>query len=486
MKRTSVVAPLILILLGALFLIRNLNPDLPLLSYLARYWPFLLIGWGVLRLAEILAWSAQGKPLPQRGISGGEWALVIFLTFLGSSLFFFREGDGSAWGRRVRIGLGGVDMLGETFEYPLAGQAAAGKTPRLVIESFRGNARIIGADTEEVKVTGRKTIRSLQQSDAEKADRDTPLEVVAQGDQVIVRTNQERASDNLRLEADMEITVPRGASVQARGRYGDFEINDINGNVEVVSDNAGVRLQKIGGEVKIDLRRSDIVRAIDIKGPVEVKGRGDDVTIENVEGPVSVNGEYSGTLEFRKLAKTLKFESSLTELSFERVPGLVQMSRGELTGTDFVGPTRIQSRTKDVRLSGFTNNLEVSLDRGDIEIRPPAALGKMEIRTRSGDVDIDFPKNAKFELRAKVDRGDINNDYGPPLRVESEGSRGYRLEGNTGGGPSVTIEAGRGSITVRKDGSGDRVTRTAFPDFPETPETPKPPKAPAPPARIDQ
>ncbi|MBX9602665.1 MAG: DUF4097 family beta strand repeat-containing protein [Bryobacteraceae bacterium] len=485
MKRTSVVAPLILILLGALFLIRNLNPDLPLLSYLARYWPFLLIGWGVLRLVEILTWSTQGKPLPERGISGGEWTLVVFLTIIGSGLFFFREGDGSVWGRNVRARIGGIEILGETFEYPIAGQAKAGKTPRLVIESFRGNARIIGADTEEIKVTGRKTIRSLQQSDAEKADRDTPLEVVAQGDQVIIRSNQERASDNLRLEADMEITVPRGASVEARGRYGDFEINDISGNVEVVSDNAGVRLQKIGGEVKIDLRRSDIVRAIDIKGPLELKGRGDDVTIENVENAVTVNGDYSGTLEFRKLAKGLKFESSQTELSFERVPGLVQMSRGELTASEFVGPARISSRTKDVRLSAFTNSLELSVDRGDIEIRPPAALAKMDIRTRAGDVDIDFPRNAKFEIRAKVDRGDINNDYGSPLRVESEGPRGQRLEGSTGGGPSVVIEAGRGTITVRKDGSGDRVTQSAFPDFPDTPQ-PKAPKAPAPPGRIDQ
>ena len=52
MRRTSVVAPLLLIVIGGLFLARNLYPDLPLLDYLARYWPFLLIIWGGLRLAE--------------------------------------------------------------------------------------------------------------------------------------------------------------------------------------------------------------------------------------------------------------------------------------------------------------------------------------------------------------------------------------------------------------------------------------------------
>src|SRR6202040_2124881 len=53
MRRTSIVAPLLLIALGTLFLARNLYPDLPLVDYLARFWPFVLIAWGVLRLAEI-------------------------------------------------------------------------------------------------------------------------------------------------------------------------------------------------------------------------------------------------------------------------------------------------------------------------------------------------------------------------------------------------------------------------------------------------
>ena len=50
MRRGSLFAPLLLIGLGALFLVRNVYPDLQILPYLAKYWPFLLILWGVLRL----------------------------------------------------------------------------------------------------------------------------------------------------------------------------------------------------------------------------------------------------------------------------------------------------------------------------------------------------------------------------------------------------------------------------------------------------
>ena len=58
MRRTSIVAPLLLIAIGALFLAHNLYPDLPVLDYIARFWPFLLIGWGALRLGEVMFWAA--------------------------------------------------------------------------------------------------------------------------------------------------------------------------------------------------------------------------------------------------------------------------------------------------------------------------------------------------------------------------------------------------------------------------------------------
>ena len=60
MRRGSVIGPLILIGFGALFLFRNLWPEIPLVDFISRFWPFLLIGWGAIRLIEVLVWSATG------------------------------------------------------------------------------------------------------------------------------------------------------------------------------------------------------------------------------------------------------------------------------------------------------------------------------------------------------------------------------------------------------------------------------------------
>jgi DUF4097 and DUF4098 domain-containing protein YvlB len=469
MRRSSLVAPLLLICIGALFLARNLYPELPLMDYLGRYWPFLLIVWGALRLAEVLFWAATEKPLPARGLSPGEWIVVVLVCLFGFSLHTVQSV--SNWWPQHGITMGGIDMFGESFEYPLSAEKSSTKTPRVVIESFRGNARIIGVDEgEAVKVTGRKVVRSMDQNGADRANQDAPLELAGDANQIIVRTNQDRASGSQRVSAEMEITVPRGSTIEAHGRAGDFDLNGINGNVEITSDNAGVRLENVGGEVRVDLRRSDIVRAVNVKGGLELKGRGSDVDLENVGGQVIIEGTYTGTLQFKNLSKPLRFTGPQTELAIEKLPGEARLALGQFTASNLAGPVRISTRSRDVELNDFTNSLEISQERGDIELRPgKAPLGKMDVHTRSGNIELSLPATAKFDLTASTSRGEVVNDFGPPLKLESESRRGATLRGSTGSGPTVSLQTDRGQITVRKASADES-------NPPATPVPPQPPK----------
>ena len=451
MRRTSLVAPLLLILLGALFLARNLYPDLPFVEYLSRYWPFVLIGWGVLRLIEILYWAAASKPVPPHGISPGEWMLILFLCLFGVSLHAV---NGLDWFRNG-FPFRGIEVFGETFEYPLLGEMASSKTPRVVIENFRGNARITGMDVNGVKITGRKTIRSLEQSGADRANELSPLELAGDANQVIVRTHQDRVGAGQRISAEMQITVPRGSSIEAHGRNGNFDVNDIGGSVEISSDNAGVRLDGIGGAVRLDLRRSDIVRAANVKGEIEIKGRGDDLDLENIDGPVTVAGIFTGLVQFRNLARPLRYTASQTELNVEALPGAVRMPLGSFTASNLVGPVRLSSRSRDVQINDFTNSLEVSVNRGDLDLRPGRLpVARIDARTRSGDIALSLPPAARFDLTASTGRGEITNDFGSPLSVQSSG-RGATLKGSTGG-PVVSVDTGRGHVTVRRASPDDQ------------------------------
>ncbi len=452
MRRASIIGPLLLILIGGWFLISSLRPDLPLLEVAARYWPLLLIGWGVLRLLEILVWAARSKPVPQAGLSGGEWIMIVLISVIGSGLYVINRHR--PWDRLGVISSRRVEMFGVAYDFTVAEQQKpAGKTPRILLENLRGNLRITGADGDQIKVSGRKTVRALQSGDAERADKQSPLEITTQGEQVVVRTNQDRVTGEQRISTDLEVALPKAASLEVRARDGEFEISDLGGDLEISSDRAGaIRLRNVGGNVRLEISRSDLVRALDVKGSVEISGgRGKDIELENIGGPVTMNVSMSGELQLRNLAKPLRFQSERTELRIERLPGQLRSDLSELSGSRLVGPVHLATRSRDVQLEDFSESLELVLERGDISLRPAqGAVARIDARTQRGRITLALPETARFQLRATTASGEVDHDFGAALRAESEG-RGATLRSVSAQGPEITLSTERGSISVRKD-----------------------------------
>jgi DUF4097 and DUF4098 domain-containing protein YvlB len=442
----SVTGPLILILIGALFLARNLWQEIPLFDLLSRYWPFILIAWGVLRLVEVLAEAARSKPLPSGGLSGGEVALIILLCIVGSGMYAAnRHGV-----HFPAFGTTGLEMFGEQYDYHATSQKPAKGAVHVRFDNLRGNVRVTGSDDQEVKVDEHKMIRAFNKTDADQADHQTALEIVMDGDKIVVRTNQENASHARRISCDLEVTVPRGATIEGRGSYGDYDITDIAGGVDIESGNAGVRLTNIGGNAKVALQRSDIVRAVGVKGDVAIEGKGADVELENITGQVTINGSYSGTLQFKNLAKPLHLESPNTDLRVAQVPGTITMDLGDFTASNLIGPVRLVTRSKDIHIEDFTQSIELETERGDIDLKPgKMPLAKIDARSRSGNIDLELPESAKFELRASTSRGEARNEFGTPIETATAG-QGASLKGKVGQGPVLTLTTDRGAVTVKK------------------------------------
>ncbi len=446
--RGSVTGPLILIAIGVLFLIHAVSPDFRIGEMLAEYWPYLLIIWGVIALIEVGIRAARGAPIPANGVSGGAWVLVILICIVGLSSYEVRRSDN--WWRRAGFERG-IQAFGEEHDYSVnTSQKTVGKTPHIVIESFRGDAKIVGTDGSDVTVTGHKTIRAFEARESDNANSQTPVELLVQGGTVIIRCNQDKAGSRTPVTTDLDISVPKGATVEATGAVGDFDVSSIAGNVDLSSENAGMRLQDVEGNVTIDTRRSDLVRCTNVKGTVDLRGRGTDVELTNIAGQVTINGDYSGTLSLRDVSKPVRVENMRTQLDVEQVPGEIRLDRGSLTVQNVVGPVKLTTRSTDVTLDGFTNGLELTIDKGDIDLRPGRLpLGKMVVHTRSGNIELALPQTASFALTASTDHGEIDNEFGEALKERAEG-RGARLEGAVGSGPDLSLVTDRGSITVRK------------------------------------
>jgi DUF4097 and DUF4098 domain-containing protein YvlB len=222
-----------------------------------------------------------------------------------------------------------------------------------------------------------------------------------------------------------------------------------------------------------------------VKGGVEIRGsRGSDVVLSDVQGQAIIAGSFTD-IALRNLAKPVRYESSQTEFAVEKLPGEAHLDLGEIRVENAVGPVRLKSKSRDVRVSDFTGGLDLSIERGDIEVRPAGVqMGAIDIRTRSGDIDLVLPSNAKFDLTAITERGDVTNDYGQPLAASTESGedKGGRITGQVGAGPKITANTRRGLISVRK---GDAVTSLPAPksvrsteDLETPPDPAAPPKAP--------
>lgn len=442
MRRRSFTGPLMLLLIGCLFLWRNLHPEVPVFELFSRYWPFLLIGWGVLRLFEVLAWKQQRHS----SFTGGEVMLVILICIAGSAMY-------EAKTRGLHFNTRGLEVFGQEYDYQVSAKAPAKGMTRIAFENPRGNIKIIGTDTQEVTVNGRKGIRAWGRNEADATDRKTPLEIVPQGDRLLIRTNQDRAPDNQRISDDLEVTVPKGVAIEARARTGDYEVTDIAGDVELMIDNADVRVARLGGNVRLEIGRSQLIRAITVAGKIDLQGRGSDVDLENISGQVTINGTFTGAQQFKSLAKPLQFEGARnTELRVQAIPGRISMDLSELSGSGLTGPVRLVTRSRDVKLSEFTHSLDIETERGDITIQPSLPLAQIKARSGSGRIDLILPEKASFDLEATAEKGEAYNGFGTVIRQDREG-RTATLKGRVGDGPSIRLTANRGSVSVRKEGT---------------------------------
>ena len=447
MRPRSITGPLILLLIGVFFLINNLRPDLISLSRIGDYWPFLLIAAGVIGLIEVLYYASRGTVAPPRPVA---WSGIFWILVLGVIIATVSRNHNFSVGR---FDSPGVSFFGSDYDYDVNATESPRGVTRVVLDNLHGNLSLKGEDDGDVKVTGRKTVRAFNRNDADRANQQTQVHIERQGDSLLIRTEDFSGRQLIQITTDLDITLPRGISVESRGRTGDLTIDGIDGPVDVSAGRGDVRLNQIAKDVKIEASRSGDIHGTDLKGSFDLEGRGSDIQLENIAGPVTINGEFGGTLEFRALAKPLRFNSSRTEFRTEAVPGSITMDLGNLNLQDVTGPVRFRTGVRDIQATDVTAGLDLMVDRGDIQVTAgKTPLPKMDVHTHNGDITVALPANAQFQMEGSTSQGDVDNEYGAGLQTHSDG-RAATIRGSVGNGPLVTVGTDRGMLTVKKSGA---------------------------------
>jgi DUF4097 and DUF4098 domain-containing protein YvlB len=439
----------VLIVLGLLFLAHNFGARIPIWHYFGRFWPVLLILWGVIKLAEHASASRQGYRTS--GIGGGTIFLLLLIIVLGVTARHTSDWNWGGVRDQIQIDddFGGM-FGGNAYSYDDMLQQTFPGDGNLRIVSDHGAITVQPSDDDSIKVIVHKKVYAENQKDADKYNQGTKPILTVNGTSVLLNANTNGAGEH-GVSADMEVFVPRKAGVDIASRRGDLNITDRKGGLKLSAQHGDIVINGVEGGVKINLEKGSI-RTSKIVGPLDIDGRIDDVTIDDVDGPVRLNGDYFNDIRVSKVNGPVTFKSARSDITIAGVPGDLEISGESLRGTDVDGPSRMVMRSKEVHLEDVKGDLELESTNGDIEVHAAnkLPLGKMTITGKKGSVTLVLPPNAGFELDATTRRGDISSDFAN-IKIDEESGGTKRASGTVGNGAAkLIINAEKGDINISK------------------------------------
>jgi DUF4097 and DUF4098 domain-containing protein YvlB len=435
LRRSSILGPLVLITVGIVFLLVQTGhlQGYRLWEWYSRFWPFLLVGAGVVMLLEWAydqyAQSDTTQPRYRRRVGGGVFAVLVILAFTGLVLSGVREGGHSKLFNGLNLNQDNLDeFLGDKHESDQTLAQAFPAGAALVVNNPRGDVTISGtSDDNQIHVSVHKEVYTRSDSDAEaKAQRLSPT-INANGGNVTLHVP---AMEGAR--ADLTITLPATAATTVMANRGDVKITAIKAPLTITANHGDVELSAITGDITTRINNSGSnLSAHSVTGSLTVEGHSHDSTISDLNGPLTMRGEFFGDAHFERIRGPLKFHTSRTDFQLGRLDGQIDISSSAaLSTSEAVGP-----------LTLTTHSRNITLDR---------IAGDVSVTNRNGSVDVTVPEQANFAYQFDATNGDIQSDFAQ-IKTTSEDSRKNAVNGTVGkGGPLLRVTTSQGDVSLKK------------------------------------
>ncbi len=461
----SFAGPVVLIIIGVLGLLGTMGmlEFHRIFLWFAHYWPALLILWGIIKLIEYQQASRSG--VRSGGIGAGGVVLIVFLVVAGltaTSLSRVNWGNWPEdWGN-----VDGNPWWGHSYNYTDDIQQAFPAGGTLKVTNEHGAVNVNASDDNQIHVSIHKRINGERQDQADRWDKDTKPQITVAGQLVTIDANTKGAGDHW-VNTDLDIAVPRKATVTISSRKGDVSIMGRDGNVTANTQDGDVSISDLNGGLTLTLENNS-ARISQVSSDVTIQGRAKEVSIEDVKGAVHLDGDFREDLKLARIAKAVSFRTSRTEMDIAKVDGYLNLDSGDLEANGITGPLRLKTRSKDIMLNGVSNDVRLTNENGAVEIHV-SKIGPLDVTNSRGDIRVYVPAKAGFQLQAQAQDGEVQTDFAS-LKIANGDTGGTGNGSVNGGGPRMVLNNEHGSIEVRTD--------TGVASMPPTPPSPRTPKAP--------
>ncbi len=447
-RRRSFAGPVVLIVLGIVFLLGNLH----MLSWMrlgtlfAHYWPALLILWGVIKLIEYQ--QAQHEGVPARGIGAGGVFLVIAIVVCG---LIATQAARFNWGElRDNMNIDDSDLnniFGESYNFDdHLEQDIPPAITNLRVNDDHGAVRLTAANDNKITVVVRKRVGAESQSDADKYNAQTKPTITTTGGVLILDAKTQAAGDRP-VQTDLDISVPRKMELHVTSRRGEVSVTGRDGEVEINNQHGEVSVEDVTGNIRLNLEKSS-AKIEQIMGDVHITGRLNEVSVTDVKGALQLDGEFGESVKLARISKNVNFKSSRTDLEFSRIDGELDLDSDDLHAEQITGPVHLTTRSKQIHLEDVSGDLRVQNENGGVEVSM-RSLGNVQIDDRNGDIHLSVPDKAGFRLDARTRDGEIQSDFAE-LQVDNN-DRQAKATGTVGNGAShIVLNNEHDGIEIRR------------------------------------
>jgi hypothetical protein len=290
----------------------------------------------------------------------------------------------------------GLLPLGQAYaDTPLDLKHPAAPTAHITVNNVKGEVTITAWDRPEVHVGGQL------------GDGAEPLTIVGSDNNLTIRVQAKGhggwfdwGGENAMAPSNLDINVPRGASVEA----------------SVVS-----------GSLNVDGMRGGDIAANSVSGRVSIHAQTPQLKVVSVSGSIA----FSGSAQQAKL----------------------QTVSGDILAPALGGTADLQTVSGRIQAGGGPwQHLGVSTVSGDVQLTGGlAAGGSMNIDSMSADVQLQLPATLNSNVHANTFSGDVHTDFGSPKH--SEHGPGVALDTVVGGGDgNIHVQTFSGDIRLKRGG----------------------------------
>jgi DUF4097 and DUF4098 domain-containing protein YvlB len=326
---------------------------------------------------------------------------------------------------------------------------------------------ITAGDASAITVQAHAVAFANSDLDAAKIFAAEAAQLTVSGSAVLVKSE---SNSNGRI--NLTVTVPKNAKVTVNAGKGDVSASGLGAGITVTA-HGDVQLNTIAGSVETHFPHGrHNFSAHDIQGDVSIDGVMSDITLSEIKGKVTQNGDIIfGDVHMENVHGPVHLHTSVTDLDVAELPGDLTLDSGDLRINQAKGSVRVKTHSKDVDLNQIYGDSVVETSNGRISVEPAGVYG-IDATNKKGDIEVTLPPNASANVNARTHNGEIVSDYPLPATSGENKMATFTI----GSGASrIVLNASNGDVHIKKG--------PAFPSAPApaTPNAPKIPKLNVPP-----